>query len=72
MTVFPHRAIEIEEPKNGNTFKVNGEKLKPLLELRSMEVEKTLLEDPSYAERVWSKTLNLALMGGTLHFFLMF
>jgi hypothetical protein len=22
--VFPHRVIEIEDPKNGNTFKVNG------------------------------------------------
>jgi hypothetical protein len=50
--VFPHRAIEIEDPKNGNTFKVNGHKLKSFLELRSMEVEKTLLEDPSYAEWV--------------------
>jgi hypothetical protein len=23
-SVFPHRAMEIEVPKNGNTFKVNG------------------------------------------------
>jgi hypothetical protein len=23
-TVFPHEAIEIEDPKNGNTFKVYG------------------------------------------------
>jgi hypothetical protein len=43
--VFPYGAIEIEDPKNGNTFKVNGHKLKPFLELSSMEVEKTLLED---------------------------
>jgi hypothetical protein len=49
-TVFSHRAIEIEDPKNGNTFKVNGQKLKPFLKLRSMEVEKTLLENPSYVE----------------------
>jgi hypothetical protein len=49
-TVFPHRAIEIEDPKNGNTFKVNGQKLKSFLELRRMEMDKTLLEDPSYAE----------------------
>jgi hypothetical protein len=40
--VFLHGAIEIEDPKNGNSFKVNGQKLKPFLELRSMEVEKTL------------------------------
>jgi hypothetical protein len=50
MTVFPHGAIEIDDLKNGNTFKVNGQKLKPFLELRSMEMEKTLLEDSSYAE----------------------
>jgi hypothetical protein len=50
-TVFPYGAIEIEDLKNGNTFKVNGHKLKSFLELSSMEVvEKTLLEDPSYAE----------------------
>jgi hypothetical protein len=48
--VFPYGAIKIEDPKNGNTFKVNGQKLKPFLELRSMEVEKTLLEDLSYAK----------------------
>ena len=38
-SIFPHRAIEIEDPKNGNTFKV-----------RSTEIEMTLLEDPSYSE----------------------
>jgi hypothetical protein len=49
-TVFPHGAIWIEEHKNGNIFNVNGQKLKPFLKLRSMEVEKTLLKDPNYAE----------------------
>ena len=49
-TVFPHGAIKIEDPKNGNTFKVNGQKLKPFLELRSLEVEKTLLENLNYLE----------------------
>ena len=48
--VFPYGAIEIEDPKNGNTFKVNGQRLKPFLELRSMEVEMTSLDDPSYSE----------------------
>jgi hypothetical protein len=48
--VFPHGAIEIEYPKNGNTFKINGQRLKPFLELRSREVETILLEDPSYLE----------------------
>jgi hypothetical protein len=27
-SVFPHGAIEIEDPKNGNTFKINGKRLK--------------------------------------------
>jgi hypothetical protein len=46
-SVFPHEAIEIDDPKNSNTFKVNGQRLKPFLELRSMEIETTLLEDPN-------------------------
>jgi hypothetical protein len=49
-TVFAHGAIEIKEPKNGNTFKVNGQRVKPFLELRSLEVKATLLEDPIYSE----------------------
>jgi hypothetical protein len=49
-TVFSHGAIEIEDPKNGNTFKVNEQRVKPFLELRSLEVEATLLEDPIYTE----------------------
>jgi hypothetical protein len=49
-TVFSHGAIEIEDPKNGNTFKVNGQRVKPFLELRSLEVEATLLEDPIYSD----------------------
>jgi hypothetical protein len=49
-TVFSHGAIEIEDPKNGNTFKVNGQRVKPFLELRSLEVEATLLDDPIYTE----------------------
>ena len=59
-SVFSHGAIEIEDPKNGNTFKVNGKILKPFLELRSMEVEKTLLKDPSYAEELSSFVVSLA------------
>ena len=42
--------IEIEDPKNGNIFKVNEQRLKPFLESRSPEIETTLLEDPSYLE----------------------
>ena len=49
-TVFSHGAIKIEDPKNGNTFKVNGQRVKPFIELRSLEVEATLLDDPIYSE----------------------
>ena len=31
-TVFPHGAIKIKDPKNGVTFKVNGQILKSYLE----------------------------------------
>ena len=31
-TVFSHGAIEIYDPKNGNEFKVNGQRLKSFLE----------------------------------------
>jgi hypothetical protein len=49
-TMFSHRAIKIEDPKNGNTFKVNGQRLKPFLELRSLEVKAILLEELIYSE----------------------
>jgi hypothetical protein len=29
--IYPHRAIEIENAKNENIFKVNGQRLKPFL-----------------------------------------
>ncbi|XP_062075371.1 uncharacterized protein LOC133779424 [Humulus lupulus] len=47
-TVFPHGAIEIENPNNGNVFKVNGQKLKPFLELKTAKVDEILLEDLIY------------------------
>src|SRR4051812_32378031 len=28
-TVFPHGAVEIKNPNNGDVFKVNGQRLKP-------------------------------------------
>jgi hypothetical protein len=49
-SIFPHGAIKIEDPKNGNTFKVNGQRLKPFFELRSRKVETTLLKDSSYSK----------------------
>ena len=30
--VYPYGTVEIENPKNGKTFKVNGQRLKPFLE----------------------------------------
>ena len=30
--VFPHEAIELKNPKQGNTFKVNGQRLKPYID----------------------------------------
>jgi hypothetical protein len=47
-TVFTHGAIEIEDPMNGDTFKVNGQWLKPFLELKIPEIEEMPLEDPIY------------------------
>ena len=45
--VFPHGAVEIENPSNGATFKVNGQCLKPFLELITEEVGETMtLHDP--------------------------
>jgi hypothetical protein len=46
--VFSHGAVKVEDPKNGNIFMVNGQRVKPFLELRSLEVKATLLEDPIY------------------------
>ena len=47
--IFPHGAIEIENPKNGNIFKVNGQCFKPFLENFSQE-ESVNLEDPIYQD----------------------
>ena len=46
--IYPHGAIDIENPHNGNIFKVNGQRLKPFVELFSPEVDESLLEDPIY------------------------
>ena len=48
--VFPHGAIEIKNPKNGNIFKVNGQHLKPFFENFSQEEESINLEDPIYQD----------------------
>ena len=48
--VFPHGAIEIENPKNDNIYKVNGQCLNPFLENFSQEEESINLEDPIYQD----------------------
>ncbi|XP_035542821.1 uncharacterized protein LOC118345167 [Juglans regia] len=44
--VFPHRAIEILNPHNGNIFKVNGHRPKPFLDYFSPEDTTIHLLDP--------------------------
>jgi hypothetical protein len=46
-TVSTHGAIEIEDIKSGNTQKVNGQRLKPFLELEIPDIEELPLEDPT-------------------------
>lgn len=39
-TIYPHGAVEIENPKNSVIFKVNVERLKLFLELRVQKLNK--------------------------------
>ncbi|XP_026399297.1 uncharacterized protein LOC113295163 [Papaver somniferum] len=48
--VFPHGAVEVENPKNGETFKVNDQRLKPFLELPSHAMEESELRDHVYQD----------------------
>jgi hypothetical protein len=48
--VFENGAIEVEDPRDGWIFKVNGQRLKPILD-RFMSKEETIsLEDPVYRD----------------------
>lgn len=47
-TIFPHGAIEIENPLNGNIFKVNGQRLMPFL--KNIEVGELEEVDPIYQD----------------------
>ena len=47
-TVYPYGAVEIEDLKDGNVFKVNGQTLKLFLEFKDPEVEEVLVDDPTY------------------------
>ena len=42
-TVFSHGAVKIENPRNGNVFKVTGQRLKPVLENFPPEEERSPL-----------------------------
>ena len=46
--VFPHGAIDVEDPTNGHTFKVNGQWLKSFLEGFDSTLESIPLENPIY------------------------
>ena len=47
-TMFPHGAIKIYDPKNGNEFKVNGQRLKLFLESIPEAYTAMGLFDPIY------------------------
>lgn len=51
-SVFPHGAIKLKDPKNGNLFKVNGQRLKPYIEgiEHREDVESVDLADPIYID----------------------
>ena len=48
---FPYGAVEITDPKNGNIFKVNGQRLKPFLEILTENTDEVIyFHDPYYIE----------------------
>ncbi|CAL2239192.1 unnamed protein product [Prunus armeniaca] len=48
--VFPHGTVEVEDPKNGNIFKVNGQRLKPYLGRCVPKDETVSLNEPVYQD----------------------
>ena len=48
--VFPYGTVEIENPKNGKSFKVNGQRLKPFLEHFDHQETSEELVDPLYQD----------------------
>jgi hypothetical protein len=51
ISVSPHGAVELRDPKDGNTFKVNGQRLKPCIQIPNpgTNVESVKLTDPTYS-----------------------
>ena len=48
--VYPYGAVEIENPENGKSFKVNGQRLKPFLEHFDQQESSEELVDPLYQD----------------------
>ncbi|KAI5320969.1 hypothetical protein L3X38_040677 [Prunus dulcis] len=48
--VFPYGIVEVEDPKNGNIFKVNGQRLKPYLGTCIPEDETVSFNEPVYQD----------------------
>ena len=48
--VYPYGAVEIENPENGKSFKVNGQRLKPFLEHFDRQESSENLVDPLYQD----------------------
>ena len=48
--VYPYGAVEIENPENGKSFKVNGQRLKPFLEHFDRKESSEELVDPLYQD----------------------
>ena len=49
--IHPHGVVELENPVNGEIFKVNGQRLKPFLELpKSVDEEVVFLKEPTYQD----------------------
>ena len=48
--VFPYGVVELENPKNGEIFKVNGQRVKPFLEASVPDDEVLTLVNPVYLE----------------------
>ena len=48
-TTYPHGAVELLDPKNGQNFRVNGHRLKPFLELPNSNTDELMiLHEPVY------------------------
>ena len=48
--MYPYGAVEIENPKDGVMFKVNGQRLKPYLKYQPLEadIEINLSDPPNF------------------------